>query len=142
MGTAHQIVTHNVQAWYGAQEFFAPNPSFDADINYYLRSAASGQATIEVSDIYGTKVRTMTGPAAKGINHAAWDLRGEPPAAPAGQAAGGAGGRGGGGGGGGRGGGPAGPLVAPGRYVVVVKVPGLARELRGEVTVEADPIKR
>ena len=142
MGTAHQIITHNVQAWYGAQELFAPNPSFDADINYYLRSAASGQATIEVSDIYGTKVRTMTGPAAKGINHAAWDLRGEPPAAPAGQAAGGAGGRGGGGGGGGRGGGPAGPLVAPGRYVVVVKVPGLARELRGEVTVEADPIKR
>ena len=40
MGTAHQIITHNVQAWYGAQEFFAPNPSFDAGINYYLRSAA------------------------------------------------------------------------------------------------------
>ena len=35
--TAHQIITHNVQAWYGAQEFFAPNPDFDAGINYYLR---------------------------------------------------------------------------------------------------------
>ena len=23
---AHQIITHNVQAWYGAGEFFAPNP--------------------------------------------------------------------------------------------------------------------
>jgi len=144
MGTAHQIVTHNVQAWYGAQEFFAPNPSFDAGIHYYLRSAASGQATIEVSDIYGTRVRTMTGPAAKGLNHAAWNLRSDPPAAPADPAAGGAGGRGAGGGagGGGRGGGPVGPLVAPGRYVVVIKVPGLQRDLRGEVTVEADPIRK
>ena len=140
MGTAHQIVTHNVQAWYGAQEFFAPNPSFDAGIHYYLRSAASGEVTIEVSDVYGNRVRTMTGPAAKGLNHAAWNLRSDPPAAPAGQAAGGAAGRGAGGGG--RGGGPVGPLVAPGRYVVVVKVPGLARDLRGEVTVEADLIRK
>src|SRR6185436_3929204 len=108
MGTAHQIVTHNVQGWYGAQDFFAPNPSFDAGIHYYLRSAASGQATIEISDIYGTKVRTLTGPSAKGLNHVGWNLRAE---APAGQGAGGAaGGRGGAGGGGGRGGGPAGPL--------------------------------
>jgi len=83
MGTAHQIITHNVQAWYGAQEFFAPNPSFDAGINYYLRAAASGQATIEVSDIYGNKIRTLSGPAVKGVNHAAWDLRREAtPAAP------------------------------------------------------------
>jgi uncharacterized membrane protein YgcG len=145
MGTAHQIVTHNVQAWYGAQEFFAPNPSFDAGIHYYLRSAASGPVTIEISDLYGNHVRTMTGPSARGLNHTAWNLRGDAPAAPPNQAAsGGAGGRGGGGGGGGRGGGGggAGPLVAPGRYVVVVKVPGLSKELRGEVTVESDPIRR
>jgi len=144
MGTAHQMITHSVQAWYGAQEFFAPNPDFDAGIDYLLRSAASGPATIEISDVYGRLVRTMTGPAAKGMNHAAWNLRGDPPPAPAGQAApGGRGGRagGGGGGGGGRGGGPAAPLVAPGRYVVAIKIPGLANELRGEVSVEADPIK-
>jgi hypothetical protein len=140
MGTAHQIVTHTVQAWYGAQEFFAPDPDFDAGINYYLRSVASGQAAIEISDVYGNKVRTMTGPSAKGMNHASWNLRGDAPAAPSGQAAGPAGGRGGGGGG--RGGGPTGPLVAPGKYVVVVRIPGISRELRGEVTVEADPIKR
>ena len=143
MGTAHQIVTHSVQGWYGAQEFFAPNPGFDASINYYLRAAATGQATIEVTDIYGNKVRTLSGPATKGMNHAAWNLRRDPPATDAAQAAGGAGGRGGaGGGGGGRGGGAAGPLMAPGRYVVVVKVPGLSRELRTEVSVESDPIKR
>ena len=144
MGTAHQIITHSVQAWYGAQEFFAPNPSFDAGIHYYLRAAGTGQATIDISDVYGNKVRTLSGPAAKGMNHAAWNLRRDQPAADPAQAAGGrAGGAGGGGGGGGgRGGGAGGPMVAPGRYVVVVKVPGLSRELRGEVTVEADPIKR
>ncbi len=135
MGTAHQMITHSVQAWYGAQEFFAPNPDFDAGIDYYLRAAASGQATIEIRDVYGNTVRTLTGPAAKGMNHATWNLRADAPVAPAGQAAGAAGGRGG------RGGGPAGPLVAPGKYVVVVKVPGLSRELRGEVNVQADPIK-
>jgi len=32
--------------------------------------------------------------------------------------------------------------VTPGKYVVVVKIPGVSRELRGEVNVEADPIKR
>ena len=146
MGTAHQIVTHNVQAWYGAQEFFAPNPSFDAGIHYYLRAAAGGPVTIEISDLYGNHVRTMTGPSARGLNHTAWNLRADAPAAPAAPAGGGAGGRAGGAGGagGGRGGGAgaAGPLVAPGRYVVVVKVPGLSRELRGELTVDADPIRR
>ncbi len=88
MRAAHQMITHSVQAWYGAQEFFAPNPDFDAGINYYLRAAASGQATIEIRDVYGNTVRTLTGPAAKGMNHATWNLRGDAPAAPAGQAAG------------------------------------------------------
>jgi hypothetical protein len=142
MGTAHQIVTHNVQAWYGAQEFFAPNPSFDAGIHYYLKSAASGPVTIEISDLYGNRVRTMTGPSARGLNHTAWNLRARCAGCTCRQAGGGAGGprrrcgwwR--------TGRWPAGPLVTPGRYVVIVKVPGLSKELRGEVTVDADPIKR
>jgi photosystem II stability/assembly factor-like uncharacterized protein len=142
MAPAHQIITHNVQAWYGANEFFAPNRDFDAGINYYLRAAASGQAQIEISDVYGNKVRTLQGPAGRGLNHASWNLRADAPvAAPvaAGAPAGTAGGRGGGGG---RGGQNMGPLVAPGQYVVVVKIPGLSRELRGEVTVLADPIAK
>jgi hypothetical protein len=141
MGTAHQMITHGVQAWYGAREFFAPNPSFDAGINYYLRSAASGDVTIDISDQYGNKVRTMTGPAAKGMNHAGWNLRADAPGnASAAGAAGAAGGRGAGGGRGG--GGQGGPLVTPGRYVIVIRIPGLSHELRGEVNVEGDPIKR
>jgi photosystem II stability/assembly factor-like uncharacterized protein len=150
MGAAHQIVTHQVQGWYGAQEFFAPNPAFDADINYYVRNGASGQATIEITDVYGNVVRTMTGPAVKGMNHVGWNLRAEAPAPPpdsaasAAGAAGGRGGRGGGGagGGGGRGGQAVGPLVPPGTYTVIVNIPGVAKPLRGDVTVAADPIKR
>jgi hypothetical protein len=153
---ARQMITHSPQAWFGTGTFFAPNPEFDAGINYYLREAASGPAQIEISDVYGKKVRTLEGPAARGLNHAAWNLRGDlpvpppvdaavaPAAAGRGGRAGGAGGAGaaaqGGRGGGGRGGPPAAPLVAPGRYTVVVRVPGLAREMRGEVTVESDPL--
>ncbi len=148
---AYQIVTHSVQAWYGAGEFFAPNRDFDAGISYYLRAAASGQAQIEIEDVYGNHVRTLSGPAARGLNHVGWNLREDPPApaaAAAGEAgragggAGGGGGRGGGGrGGGGRGGGPpAGPLVSPGTYLVIVNIPGLAKTLQGTVTVAADPI--
>jgi hypothetical protein len=157
---ARQMTTYSPQAWFGTGTFFAPNPEFDAGINYYLRDAASGPVQIEISDVYGKKVRTLEGAAAKGLNHAAWNLRADPPvqapADPAGAvaapAAAGRGGRGGGAGGaggagaaaqgarGGRGGQPNGPPVAPGKYIVVVRVPGLAHDLRGEVTVESDPI--
>ncbi len=143
---AHEIITHAVQAWYGANEFFAPNPSFDASFSYYLRAAAtSGTATITIADSTGATVRTMTGPLAKGINHVAWDLHANPPSpvaaadAPAGAA--GAGGRQGGGGRG-RGGNPQGPLVAPGKYQVTIAIPGVAQPLRGSITVDRDPLGR
>jgi hypothetical protein len=144
---AHEIITHTVQAWYGANELFAPNPSFDANFNYYLRtSAASGTATITIADASGTTVRTMTGPLAKGLNHVAWDLHANPPApvaaldALAGTAA--AGGRQGGGGRGGRGGNAQGPLVAPGKYQVTITIPGIAQPMRGSITVDRDPLGR
>jgi photosystem II stability/assembly factor-like uncharacterized protein len=134
---AHQIITHTVQAWYGAGEFFAPNRDYDAGITYYLRAAASGGAQIEITDVYGNHVRTLQGPAARGLNRAAWNLRAEAPTPAAGPppAGGGAGGRGGG-----RGGQNLGPLVTPGRYLIVVKIPGVSRDLRGSVTVAADPL--
>ncbi len=43
------MITHNVQAWYGAGELFSPNPSFDAGITYYVREAASGPVSVEIS---------------------------------------------------------------------------------------------
>jgi hypothetical protein len=143
-----EMILHSPQAWFGTGTFFAPNPDFDAGINYYLRDGAQGQVQIEVTDRYGAHVRSLQGPAAKGLNRVRWDLRADPPApdpaaaagAPAGAGRAGGAGRGAGGGGGGRGGG--GTLVPPGTYVVTLRVPGLTRELRAEVRVDADPLAK
>jgi hypothetical protein len=142
---ARQLSTWSPQAWYGHGEFFAPNPEFGGVITYYLRDASTGTVSIEISDAAsGAPLRTLKGPAAKGLNRVTWDLRmaaalSEEEAA---TLIAGRGGRaGGGGGGGGRGGGAqAGPLVLPGRYKVLVKVPGVSSELRGEMMVEGDPL--
>ncbi len=158
---ARLMSTFSPQAWYGHGEFFAPNPEWNAVINYNLRTAASGQAEITVSDPSGKVIRTLKGPAARGVNRVVWDLRLAPPVdsanAPTGGGRGGGGaggGRGGppaavpvgfpagGEGGGGRGGAPVGPLVMPGTYAVRVTVPGVAKPLAGSVVVEADPLPK
>jgi hypothetical protein len=148
--------TFSPQAWYGAGEFFAPNPDWNAEVSYYLRSAANGRAEVTISDASGKTIRTLAAPAASGMNHVVWDLRYAPPVdsgnVPTGGGRGGRGGRGGppaatpvgfpgaGAGGGGRGGVPVGPLVMPGTYGVRVTIPGIARPLTGRVVVEADPL--
>jgi hypothetical protein len=139
---AREWSTYAPQAWYGHGEFFAPNPEFDAVINYYLRDAANGEAHIEITDAAGKRVRSLTGPASQGLNHVMWDMRTALPYAEDTTAGGRGGGPGGGGGGegGGRGGAPIGVLVLPGSYRVSVQVPGLAAPLRGSLVVEADPL--
>jgi photosystem II stability/assembly factor-like uncharacterized protein len=165
---ARLMTTHTPQAWYGAGEFFAPNPEWDAAIRYNLRDAASAPATITISDAKGTVIRTLEGTSNKGVNRVVWDLRYEPPVDSAGMVpaaiASGRGGRGGRGGaaaggeeeggrgrpaatpvgypsneGRGRGGPPVGPLVLPGRYTARVAVPGAA-PLAGPLVVDADPL--
>ncbi len=117
------------QAWYGAGQFFGPNPEYGAAITYYLREAGAGPVHIAISDAEENLLRMLDGPSARGLNRIAWDLRMEPPIpgevqppAP-----------------GDFGGSPTGPLVVPGKYSVTVKVPGLQRELKGDVVVEGDP---
>jgi photosystem II stability/assembly factor-like uncharacterized protein len=155
---ARLMSTFAPQAWYGAGEFFAPNPEWNALISYHLRDAARGQAEITVADASGKVIRTLKGPAAAGMNRVVWDLRYAPPVdsanAPAAGGRGGGGGRGGppvavavgfppgGEGGGGRGGAPLGPLVMPGSYSVRVSVAGVAQPLAGTAVVEADPLPR
>jgi photosystem II stability/assembly factor-like uncharacterized protein len=166
---ARIMVTHTPQAWYGAGEFFAPNPEWDAAISYNLRDAGSAPATVTISDAKGAVIRTLEGTSSKGVNRVVWDLRHEPPVDSAGNlpaaVAGGRGGRGGRGGaaggageqggrgrpaatpvgypsneGRGRGGPPTGPLVMPGRYTARVAVPGLATPLTGAFVVDVDPL--
>src|SRR6266540_742693 len=54
------------------------NPPYGASINYYLKSAPSGDVKIRIEDTKGQTVRTLTGTKTVGINRVNWDLRGEP----------------------------------------------------------------
>jgi photosystem II stability/assembly factor-like uncharacterized protein len=154
---AREMSTFSPQAWYGAGEFFAPNPDWDAHVAYYLKDGATGSAEIAVMDGTGEIIRTLEGPVLKGLNQVSWDLRYEPPVDSTNvPTSGGRGGRGGGrggppaavqvgypagGGGFGRGGPPLGPLVLPGTYTVRVTIPGKA-PLTSQVVVEADPLPK
>ena len=53
------------------------NPAYGASLNYYLKSAPSGEVKIRIEDAKGQLVRTLTGTKTAGINRVAWDLRGE-----------------------------------------------------------------
>ncbi|HYC50884.1 MAG TPA: hypothetical protein VEB19_07250 [Gemmatimonadaceae bacterium] len=117
---------------WGVGGWSAPNPDFDASVSYFIRDGATGNATITVSDAAGATVRTLSGPAGRGLHRVTWDMRmdGAVPAnaMPAGRRGGASG--------------ALGPLVLPGRYTVSVRVPGVTRELRGELQVIGDPMER
>ena len=51
------------------------NPPYGASLNYYLKSAASRPPRIEILDVSGKSVRTLTGSAQPGLNRVWWDLR-------------------------------------------------------------------
>ncbi len=63
---AREMILHNPQAWFGTGTFFAPNPDFNAGINYYLRDGASGVVQVEIADSYYRIVRTLQGTAGEG----------------------------------------------------------------------------
>jgi photosystem II stability/assembly factor-like uncharacterized protein len=122
------------QFWFGAGEFFAPNPPAGAVLTYYVAKAGRN-VEIAVRDATGENVRFFHGPARPGLNRVCWDLRRDPPAGPTAESSciaaattslgfprpt------------------SAGPLVSPGKYTVRVTPPGSAA-LESEVTVLPDP---
>jgi hypothetical protein len=125
---ARLLAIHNPQAWYGAGQYFAPNPDFGAAVEYYLRDGSKDEVRVTVADGRGEPVRRLRGGRRPGLNRVSWDLRMEPPVqensheVPAV---------------GGFGGATLGPLVLPGVYTVTVSAAG--RQLKGEVHVEGDP---
>jgi photosystem II stability/assembly factor-like uncharacterized protein len=54
------------------------NPPYGADINYFLKSAPSGNVTITIQDSRGQTVRSIEGSKAAGLNRVYWDLRDAP----------------------------------------------------------------
>ena len=86
--------------WGGAKLFRGTNPAPGTAISYYLKSPASGEVKLAISDYTGKVVRNIVGTNEAGLNRVQWNLRSDPPPRPTGGGAFGAGGGGGGGGGG------------------------------------------
>jgi hypothetical protein len=94
----------------GQKVFEGENAPRGAAINYYLKSAATGDVKVTITNATGATIRTLDGPKTAGINRVMWNLAPQPQA---GQQQGGFGG--------GRGGGGA---VEPGTYNVTLEVAG------------------
>ena len=73
----------------GAKFFRGQNPSQGSAISYWLKSAATSDVRVTITDVTGREIRSLVGTKNAGLNRVQWDLR-----------AGGAGGRGRGQGGG------------------------------------------
>jgi photosystem II stability/assembly factor-like uncharacterized protein len=94
----------------GQKVFIGENAPRGTSIDYYLKSAASGDVKISIADATGKVVRTLDGTKHAGINRVLWNLAPNPPANPPA------------GGGGGRGGQP--PAVDAGTYIVTLTAAG------------------
>jgi photosystem II stability/assembly factor-like uncharacterized protein len=127
---AHHTTIFPGQFWFGAGEFFAPNPPAGAMLSYYLPQENPGGVQIVIWDAAGKTVRTLRGQSQAGLNRVCWDLRREPPmtenappmfasCAPAPRGSGG-------------------PLAPPGKYTVVVTPAGVV-PMKSELTVLPDP---
>jgi photosystem II stability/assembly factor-like uncharacterized protein len=53
-------------------------PPYGASLTWWLATAATDSATVEILDASQAVVRTLKGPAARGLNRLWWDLRDEP----------------------------------------------------------------
>lgn len=68
----------------GQKVYKAPNPPQGAVFDYFLKSAASGDVTITITDAAGKAVRTLRNvPKLAGVNRTTWDLRYDGPRQPA-----------------------------------------------------------
>jgi len=114
------------QYWFGAGEFFAPNPPLGAEITYFLPARAN-EVDVAIADSAGKTVRTLRGTSQPGVNRVCWDLRRAGPL-DNGPLPGNCG----------VGTGRMGPLVLPGNYKVTITV-NAAAALSGTATVLPDP---
>ncbi len=60
------------------EQTIGQGPPYGASINYYLKSAPSGDVRITILDDRGQLIRTIEGTKEPGINRVMWDLRHEP----------------------------------------------------------------
>lgn len=55
--------------------FVQPNPPVAAPIHYWLRDRGDDDASVEIKDVHGRTLRTLTGPARAGLNRVEWDMQ-------------------------------------------------------------------
>src|SRR5262249_15394579 len=55
---ARILTVYTPQAWYGAGQFFAPNPDTGATLDYYVRET-SASVSIAITDATGAPIRTL-----------------------------------------------------------------------------------
>jgi photosystem II stability/assembly factor-like uncharacterized protein len=75
----HQVI-YGGQFWFGAGEYFAPNPPTGAVLTWYLPKEVKGGIQVTISNAAGVPVRTLRGSGDAGFNRGCWDLRRESPA--------------------------------------------------------------
>ncbi len=62
----------------GAKFFRGSNPAQGSAISYWLKSAATEDVKVAISDVSGREVRTLVGTKNAGLNRVQWDLRPAP----------------------------------------------------------------
>ena len=134
----HDRTIYGGQFWFGAGEFFAPNPPFGALVTYYLSKRLRPGEHIHRGCRRQNHPHVSADPASAGMNRTCWDLRLDPPVGDASQAPGSCAGNISGLGFAARNPG-AGPRVLPGRYTVSV-TPAGTPTWQTEVRVLADPL--
>jgi hypothetical protein len=66
----------------GHKLFMAAVPTYGAEILFRLGTRGSAPTRVEISDITGDVIRTLTGPSGLGIHRVVWDFRGKAPPPP------------------------------------------------------------
>jgi photosystem II stability/assembly factor-like uncharacterized protein len=69
------LVGNNMAVEFDPSADVGTNPPPGAPINYFVGSGVSGDAQITIADAAGATIRTLKGPAVRGINRVWWDLR-------------------------------------------------------------------
>jgi len=116
---ARLLSLYTPQAWFGAGQFFAPNPEFGATIDFFLPEASPEDTVLRITDANHQPIRTLKIPSRRGHTRTAWDLRFEPTVVDSSTTPG--------------------PLVLPGSYGIALNAPGANRELNATLVVERDP---
>jgi len=70
------FISDMFETFYGFQRFASPNPTFGAGIWYYLKADAKDAPKVEILDVEGKVLATLTGAKYAGLNKVTWNLRG------------------------------------------------------------------